>query len=64
MTDLSAAERLAAAIQRRHDLDDLARHGQGVPAQLTRVAEEEIRAAEVDAIRTSPASILSLAGSK
>jgi hypothetical protein len=45
------AARLAAAIQRRQYLDDLACDGQGVPAQVTRANEEEIRAAEVKLIR-------------
>jgi hypothetical protein len=47
------AARLAAAIQRRQYLDDLACDGQGVPAQVTRANEEEIRVAEVEMIRAT-----------
>jgi hypothetical protein len=48
---LSPTDRLAAAIQRRHELDDLARDGHTVPAQVTRETEEEIREAEVQLVR-------------
>lgn len=47
MSDLDRlASALAAAIRRRHALDELAERGDSVPAQITAATEIEIRHAE------------------
>jgi hypothetical protein len=47
----SLGRALAAAIQRRHELDQIAECGDSVPAQITRDSEAQIRAAELALVR-------------
>jgi hypothetical protein len=47
------AARLADAVSHRHALDNLARAGEAVPAEISRRSEEEIREAELAVIKAS-----------
>lgn len=47
----SLAEALRAALRRRAMLDNIARAGNSVPAELTADAERDIRRAEADLVR-------------
>jgi len=52
----SLAARLADAVSIKRKLDNLARAGEAVPAEIARKSEEEIRAAELALIRARAAA--------